>query len=73
MNRVETIGTTITRAQLVKMGTDSQIEHFMVVTFFNNGDVTTGWSTGITYSDLCFGKTILDERIRQELFGDEQI
>lgn len=71
MSIIETIGTKITRASLVKMGTDSHVEHFMVVTYFTNGDVTAGWSTGLHHNDMCFGKTLLDRRIDEEIFKGE--
>ena len=71
MAKLSTIGTKTTKATLTKLSVDPELDHFMVVSFWKDNTITTGWSTGIKHNELCFGATILQEHINNEIFNEE--
>jgi len=69
--KVEAIGDKVTKARLVQLATDPNLEHFMVIAQWKDKRVTCGWSAGLDHGDLLFGQAVLAQEIRIELFGGE--
>ncbi len=61
-------GGKLTKETLIQLGTDPQLERFMVVCIWDDGMMTTGWSHDMTNGQLVYGSASIASEVEQVVF-----
>jgi len=69
-NKIRTIGHRVTKASLVKLGVDEELDGFMVVCFWKNGELSAGWSN-MHNTDLALGLLMMDKEVKEKVWRVE--
>ena len=58
----------ITKAMLIQLGSDPDLEGFQIICHWKNDDTTVKWSNDIKNNDLVFGATMMTDEVNQAIF-----
>ena len=59
---------TISKETLMELANHPDLEHFMIVCFWDDNEVTCGWTADISHSSLVFGSKQLDQEVIDQVF-----
>lgn len=58
---------------LISLATNPGLDKYMIVTFWVDGRVRTGWSSQMKMNDMAFGLMALDKKVRDVCVGQSQL
>jgi hypothetical protein len=61
-------GGKINKEALIQLGSDPNLDRFMIVCFWEDGDATVGWSHDLTNGQLCYGSALVENEIDKCIF-----